>query len=160
MDFLFKKNLWVLDLITVISFSLFFGYKLLKDSLTGEPKWTQILYGTLAYLFTFILAISLQNKIPWLRSWAWLGIIGALIRIIFLQIMHFPKQWEYYQKFSANNLEAVSKISSDILKAVAFNWLFWAVIGLICIFVVRFLAYIFFYAFNASNLQRGNNVKN
>ncbi len=146
-NFLFKKNLWTLDLIISIGFSLFSGYILLRDSLTGEPNWEAILYGTLAYIFTFTLAISLQRKISWLRSWIWLGIIGALIRIIFLQLIHFPKLLEYHQRYSPNILGAIKKISSDILIGTTFNWAFWAISGLTFIFRSQIFKLCFFYWF-------------
>ena len=126
-EFLFKKNLWILDLIASISFIFIFGFLLLRDSVTGKPNWASILYGVLSYFLTFILAIILQRKIFWLPSWIWLGIFGALIRIVFLEIICFPICW-----------------SSDILKVVAFNWVFWAIPCLIAIFAVRFLAYVYF----------------
>lgn len=151
--FLFKKDLWILDLLASISFSLVFGYKLLKNSLTGEPKWADISYGTAAYIFTFILAVSLQRKITWLRSWSWLGIIGALFRIIFLQILYLPKQLDHFRQFSTNFSETIMKITSDILIVTIFNWIFWAVFGLVFIFSARFLMYVFF---NFLHLQRNN----
>lgn len=157
--FLFKKDLWILDLFASISFSLVFGYKLLKDSLTGEPKWSDILCGTAAYIFTFILAVSLQRRITWLRSWSWLGIIGGLFRIIFLQILYLPNQLDHYRQFSTNISEAIMKITSDILIGTLFNWVFWGIFGLICIFAARFLIYFFSTAFNFLYLQRGNILK-
>ena len=143
-DFLFKKNLWVLDLITSMSFSFVFGFLLLRDSLTGKPRWASVLFGTLTYFLTFILSISLQRKISWLPSWAWLGVFGALFRIVFSIIIYSSRSWNYYREFSANNLEAIQKFSLDILKGTAFNWFFWAIPCLIAIFAVRFLAYIYF----------------
>ena len=141
-DFLFKKNLWMLDSITSISFSFVFGFLILKDSVTGKPRWAGILFGTLTYFLTFILAIILQKKISWLPSWAWLGVFGALFRIVSSIIIYSPRSWNYYQKFSASHVEAIQEFTLDILKGTVFNWLGWAIPCLIAIFAVRFFAYI------------------
>lgn len=150
-DFLFKKDLWILDLIISLIFNVFIGYFLFRDSMTGERDWIIILYGTTAYFITFVLAFYLQKKSMWIRSWMWLGIVGALARSVLLQAIYFPKLLDYYQRISSNI--SIEEISFDILKTIAFNWIFFAIIGLIFIFTARLLLYLFFRFFDFQYLR-------
>lgn len=152
-NFLFKKDLWILDLITSLSFSVFFGYLILVDSVTKARNWKDILIGTAAYGVTFVLALFLQKKLPSVRSWMWMGIVGALVRIIFLNVIYFSKIWDYNLRFSPSLFEAVTKTLLDFLQITLFNWIFWAIGGLAVIFAARFLFFVFFKLFNILHLQ-------
>lgn len=133
--FLFQRNLWILDFITSIFFVVCLGYIVNTDSDLGNPNskthWEKILYEVSAYVITFVLAVILQKNIAWMRSWVWLGIIGALVRILMLEIIDFS-----FVSYSHKFLE------------VTINWIFYAVIGLICIFGVRCLSYIVLAIYN------------
>ena len=133
-NFLFQKNLWTLDFITTICFATYVGYKVNTGSLIGineETRWNRVFLEVLAYVFTFFLAFILQRQYPWMRSWFWLAVVGALLRILFITAVDFRGSLH------------------DLIVGVIFNWIFCSVIGLICIFGVRFLAYPFWFFYTS-----------
>ncbi len=143
-DFLFRKNLWMMDFITSIIYAFCFSCFLI--SMTDNPEWDEervLIYGVLPYVFTFFLALYLRKKIVWLPSWAWLGIFGALIRILFLKLISFHKEIEHQLKYSSSFLNRFSSIITYYFISITVHWIVWAVVGLLCIFTVRLVAYLF-----------------
>ena len=130
-NFLFKKNLWILDFITTICFATYIGYRVNTGSIIGPDQrthWDRVFIEVLAYVFTFFLALILQRQYLWMqkmRSWFWLAVVGALLRILFMIAVDFRGPL------------------FDLIPAISFNWIFCSMIGLICIFGVRLLAYPF-----------------
>lgn len=144
-EFLFRKNLWTIDFITSIIYALCHGY--FFNLIIDNPEWYEIrilIYGVSAYVFTFFLALYLQKKVVWLPSWAWLGIFGTLIHVLFLKLTTFHREIDYQLKYSSSFLEAVSKIIFYLFSSIMLRWIVWAILVLICIFTVRFFMYLFF----------------
>jgi hypothetical protein len=143
-EFILRKNLWTLDFITSIIYALCHGYFYIL--LTDNPEWYEkrvLIYGVLTYIFTFVLALCLRKRFVWLPSWAWLGIFGALIRILFLQLLHFPRLLDWHIKYSSSFCNGIYEIISDEFNIITLNWVIWAIAGLLCIFTVRVIAYLF-----------------
>lgn len=155
-EFLFRKNLWTLDFLTSIIYAFCHGYFFI--SMTDDPEWYEkrvLIYGVLTYAFTFVLALNLRKRFGWIPSWAWLGIFGALIRILFLQLTSFHRELEYQLKYSSSFWEGVYKIISDELIIITLHWIIWAIAGLFCIFTVRIIAYLFQTLYISYNKSRG-----
>lgn len=125
-SFLFRKNLWTLDFITTICFAAYVAYRVNTGSLIGEKThWDRVFIEVLAYVVTFFLAFIWQKQYSWMRSWFWLAVIGALLRTLFITAVAFDGSLY------------------ELLIAVLVNWIIFSVIGLICIFGARVLAYPF-----------------
>ena len=158
-EFVLKKNLWTLDFITSIIFAILFGYgiNLIADS-PAYYEQRDLIIGVLAYIIAFIIAFYLQKKIVWLPSWAWLGIFGAFIRILLLMVLHLPQLVEHRLKYSHSFTKGFLDIISDLLIAIAFNWILWGLVGLMCIFTARIIIFLF-QTFNKRINKSGSNVE-
>lgn len=145
-DFLFSKNLWVLDLLVCLLMAYVVGYgsTVAMDD-PAEHERLFLIRGILAYLFAFVLGLVLQRftGLSWIPSWVWLGIGGALARILFLQIFSFNSLVAYHFDFSSAVYTAILNIGYDVFIITTFNWFVWGMTGLISIFTARFLAYWF-----------------
>lgn len=143
-EFLFRKNLWTLDFITSIIFAIGFGYCInyISDN-TEDSEKADLIVGILAYILTFALALGAQKRYGKLPSWAWLGVFGALLRIVILMLLHLPQLVQYELKYSPSFSIAVRDIFHDLFMGITFNWIVWGILCLLCIFTVRIVAYIF-----------------
>jgi hypothetical protein len=143
-EFILRKNLWMMDFITSIIYAFCFSCFLI--SMTDNPEWDVkrlLIYGVLPFVFTFFLALCLRKKIVWLPSWAWLGIFGGLIRILFIKLITVHKAIEYELKYSSSFLDGFFDIISYDFMTIILHWIVWSVVGLLCIFTVRLVAYLF-----------------
>lgn len=130
MKFIFQKNIWLLDFITTMCFATFVAYIVNADSDLGNPNskthWNKIAFEVSTYIITFVFGFALQKKVTWLPSWFWLAVVGAYMRILLLEIISSHSD-SFYKLFIT----------------ISINWIFSAVIGLVCIFTMRFFAYFF-----------------
>jgi uncharacterized YccA/Bax inhibitor family protein len=139
-EFLLKKNLWVLDLFSAVVFALCMSAFVQIRGDSGQKHLDKILYamffGVLSYSLAFVLALFLRKKLTFIRSWAWLGIVGALVQILIRRWRIIPDFWPEYREVSATTY-----ILLEVLPWVIVNWIFWAIPGCVFIFIMRFIAY-------------------
>jgi len=132
-DFIFKKDLWILDFVSCICFALAMGAFVQYGADSGQIYSDKILFTMLragaSYLGTFIVAFPLRNRLKSIRSWAWIGIGGALVQII-VRLISSPSLWSYYQT------------NGEVVSVVIANWILWAILGCFCIFFIRLIAYL------------------
>jgi hypothetical protein len=146
-EFVFEKNLWLIDTISSTFFALCMSALVQYGADSGQKHVKSILFAMLvggsSYLITFLLSLSLRQKLPSVRSWVWMGIIGALVQIIVRALIAFPSMWGHLGSFSPSLYDVIVDLVSIILIGLAFNWLLWAILGCGFIFTVRVFAYFF-----------------
>jgi hypothetical protein len=144
-EYLLQKDLWTLDLISSVLFATSMGAFVQYGADSGGIYVDRILFamflGFASYAGTFGFAFLLRNKIRFIRSWAWMGIGGALVHVIVQILVYLPKTWNYYQQFFPTTAlrDVLAKEASSILPI----WIVWAIPGCICIFTTRLVAYSF-----------------
>lgn len=150
--FLFRKNLWTLDLLSAVGVGLLLGYLVMSDSDAGnkyaKTDWAAIFFGVLSYVIVFIPAVNLQKKISWMPSWAWMGIVGVLLQVIFIVLIGSRRTWEWKQQDWSTNSEAVLAFIPELARSVAIGWLAWGLFALTLIFTMRFLAFVVLAIYN------------
>lgn len=143
-DFLFRKNLWMLDFTTSIFFALCLDYYFVVTSWGIRKSATsRLIYVAITYVITFILAIFLQKRFTWVPSWAWMGIMGGLIRILVWVPMSLHSTIVYQIRFSESFLKGTWETISYTFILITFNWVTWGIFVLMGIFTIRFIAYLF-----------------
>ena len=144
-EFLFRKDLWSLDFVSSMVFALCMSAFVQHWSDSGQYHFDRILFAVLvgesSYLMTFILALPLRKKVTWVRSWAWMGITGALIQIIVRALIAFPDMLNYFQRFYPTFSDAVKDLLSSLVIGLVSNWVLWAILGSTFILSVRFCVY-------------------
>jgi len=145
-EFVFKKDLWGLDLAVSLCFALGLGAFTQYGADSGQIYPDRILFAmfcdTASFLGTFVFAFALRSKLKFLRSWAWIGIGGALVRTI-VYFAAAPNYWPWFKRFSPTTYDAIKNMLSDAISAVPTIWIIWAILGCICIFIARLIAYFF-----------------
>jgi hypothetical protein len=143
-EFLFRKNLWMLDFTTSIFFALLLDYYFILTSWSIQKSAnSRLIYVAIAYVITFVLAIFLSKRFTWVPSWAWMGIMGALIRILLYVPMSLHKTIPYHIRFSTSFLKGAWEVISYTFILTTFQWITWGIFVLIGIFTVRFIVYLF-----------------
>ena len=134
----------MLDLFSSLVFALCMSAFIQIGADSGQKHLDRILYamflGVVSYLATFILAICLRKKLKFIRSWAWMGIGGALVDILRVQLVALPVLWDYHQRFLPTT-HIARDVISEMLYLVVVNWIGWALLGCASIFAIRFIAY-------------------
>jgi hypothetical protein len=135
-EFIFRKNLWILDFIVSMTFAVGYGYcfYLISDNAEWSKK-IDLLFGALAYAVTFVSAFVLRKRYAGIPSWAWLGVFAALLRVLILESIWLPVHLNYPRGHFV--------MVYDLFVGTAVNWIFWAIPCLLCIFSVRTVAYLF-----------------
>jgi hypothetical protein len=145
-DFLFRKDLWILDLAAVSFFAYQMGafQQSLSDSLQSHPErvWVAGCISAFTYLVGFVLALKLKRRHPSAASWMLIGLSGALLQILLRMIGdRLPRIIDDHLRFSDSTLSAIGEIVTISLLGIGFNFVLWAILGCIFILAVRSLAY-------------------
>jgi hypothetical protein len=146
-DFLLKKDLWTLDLVSSVLFGLGFSYlQRTVGRIINEITLDRILFGMLlalvSYLATFVVALFLRKRLQFLRSWMWMGIVGTLVFLVISQLVYFyPRNWEYFKLTSDTTSMAVQNALLDTSVSTLIGWIILTPFACVCIFAMRFIAY-------------------
>lgn len=142
-EYLFRKDLWTLDLISSVLFALSMGafvqYGADSGGIYVDKIFFAIFLAFASYVGTFGLALLLRNKIRFVRSWAWMGIGGALVHVIVQTLVYLPTTWSYHQRFFPET--AVKDVLDWASSGILLIWPFWAIPGCIFIFTTRLAIY-------------------
>ena len=135
--FLFKKDMWLLDFGSVMTFALCMSALVQIGADSGERNSRKILYamafGAASYIAAGVLGLFLGRKLLVIRSWIWLGVVGAIIQVIVRRLRIYPGFWSERGEVTAIN------IASDIIPWLIANWVFWSVPGCLAILTARLL---------------------
>ncbi len=143
--FLFEKDQWRMDAVSSILFSLCMSAFIQHAADSGQnfPEriaWA-MLFGLASYSAMFVLALLLKKRLTFIRSWVWMGVGGALAQALGSWITAIPGFLEYHGRFSPPEALSARNLVSEMLPGYVLVWMVWAVLGCICILIVRFIAY-------------------
>lgn len=82
-EFVFKRNLWVVDLIVCLSFGALMGYIIQVEGESGESRPERVMFATFIGCFSYLLgyaaSICIGKRISRVPSWMLLGVSGSVI---------------------------------------------------------------------------------
>ncbi|HEV7643949.1 MAG TPA: hypothetical protein VGO50_08425 [Pyrinomonadaceae bacterium] len=144
-DFLFRKDLWILDTASALVFAFYLGYVTAIPSLLSSfSLWKCITAGSITafcYLITLLLAFNLRQRYTNFSSWAWLGILGGLVQVSILWLgRELPNTIEWQWNFAPSVMSAIAGMGQSILR-VGFRWLIWGAAGSAFILGVRLIVF-------------------
>ena len=146
-DFLFRKDLWILDTVSVLCVAFCLGYVASTPSLIKDDSvWISLTGGCISafcYFVALILALHLRERYTIFSSWVWLGIVGALVpSLVFWFGRGLPNTAAYNIELAPSVLSAVIGIGKEFFVSVGVSWLIWTIAGCSVIFTVRFAAFL------------------
>ena len=146
-DFLFRKDLWILDTVSVLCVAFCLGYVASTPSIIKKDSvWISLTGGctsAFCYFVALILALNLHKRYAILSSWAWMGIVGGLVTsLVFWFGKGLPNAVAYNIELAPSILSAVTGVVKEFFISVGVGWLVWTIAGCSVIFTVRFVAFL------------------
>ena len=95
-----------------------------------------VFLGLFSYLLAYVIALLLPNSMPMAGTWWWLAIFGALIHTALRGLRIYGDFTLYDDSLMSPGKYFLSKV----LPWFILNWLAWAVLGIVFIYVCRVVA--------------------
>jgi len=133
-DFIFKRDLWAWDLASSVVFAMGLSalWQRLSDDLSLHVD--RILYAmllaALSYLGVFAVGFYLKRKLSFIRSWAWMGTVGAFIQILPM-VWNVTRFWDEFR----------DDLWRWIIPGILMHWALWTVGGCCFILFIRLIPY-------------------